>query len=446
MANSTVEHGSGRTDLQESRGRGSKSPEGIHRPVKAAHLVDLAQRSVGRPDALCEMALAETVITRPYVSGTRGFARWSGITNASVREITGPDGKTSKAGFLWTVTRGVSSAIAEERDSMELVYSDTRTEKRSTSCNPSTPSSPEGQEGPAVLDKILKEGEVSRGNALLSARIPERAQKALGRGLEVLAELNDSNWASTASGKTLRMLDPGLDLWSEYEGERPTYVAYKSLGRRAWSLAFLCGLQNVTLAVEDIEAITGLSKRGAQALLKRLAEVPYLVTKTREGRSFVYGIAWFDVVHMSGNEFDPALDRDEVRRHRASKDMVVQKLAAQRGTPAGYLAFRLSTASAKREQYLADNPLPDNCSAEWRELVERGGEEELYAYLKAREETAPADPGGLVEQMQAEAPEDPLTAFVRQQAEARRAEPATKDSVVDQNKLAAMRARITACA
>ncbi|MET9848898.1 hypothetical protein [Streptomyces ossamyceticus] len=433
MTNSTVEHGSGRTDLQES-------PEGIHSPVKAAHLVDLAQRSVGRQDVLCEMAIAWTAITRPYISGTRGFARWSGTTNASVREVAGPNGKTSKAGFLWTATRGVSSAIAEERDSMELTYSDTRTQKRSTPYSP-TPSSPGEDQG--VLDVVEKEGKVERGNALLSARIPERAQKVLDDTLNVLAELNDLN-RTTASGKVLVALDPGLDIWAEYEGEKPSYVAYPSIGRRAWMLAVLCGLRDVVLSMEDIAALTGLSKRGAQALVKRMdsSYLP-LVWKVRQGRSFVYEIKWASCLGGETEDyFEHAVLRDEVRKKRALRDLKVREESARRGTPAGFLAFRLSTASAKRDEYLAANPLPDNCLPEWRELVERGDEIELYEYLKAHEEAAPASPAALEELAKTEAPEDPLTAFVRQQAEARRAQPATKDSGIDMTKLAAMRQRI----
>ncbi|WP_149515097.1 hypothetical protein [Streptomyces apricus] len=427
---------SGRIDLQESRGD-SKPDKGVFNPVESKHLVDLARRSVGRSEVLEEMALAATVIVHPYVSGTRGLARWSGISDKTLRTIVGPNGKTSEAGFLWTVTRGTSSPIAEERDSMELVYSDSRNDYRSTPSYPSPSSSPEGQE---VLDKkILKEGKVSMGNAVVGARIPARAQRVLDKTLEVLAGLNDSNWAVTASGQTLRMLDPGLDIWAEYEGEKPAYVAYEPLGRRAWSLAFLCGLEDVTLAMEDIEALTGLSKRGAQALVKRLMGWPLLVNKVRQGRSFVYEITWANTLSMGGHEFMAVEDRDNVRRERARKDAEVQRTSARRGTPAGYLAWRLSTANKRRDEYLAENPLPDNCIPEWRVLVEEGDEMKLHEWLLAREEAAPKDPGGLVEHMESE---DPLTAFVRQQAEARRAQPASKDAEVVQEKLAAMRARI----
>jgi hypothetical protein len=383
------------------------------------------------------MVLAWTTITRPYVSGTRGFARWSGNTTRSVREVTGPDGQTSKSGFLWTATRGTASALADERDSMELTYSDSRTQGRSTSYNLSLPR--RGQEEALALEALALKNS-SSGNAPLSARIPERAQRVLDEGLKVLDKLNDMN-GTTASGKILTMLDPGLDVWAEIEGEKPAYVAYEPLGRRAWSLAVFCGIQNVVLAVEDIESITGLSKRGVQVSLKRMTEAnPLLVRKVRQGRSFLYEIAWFDVLHPAGEYFEQAVARDEIRRKRAAKDAVVQETSARRGTGPGYLAFLHSSANAKREQYLADNPLPDNCLPEWRELVERGDETELYEYLRAREEAAPSSPEGLDALMATEAPESPLSAFVRKQAEARKTQPATKDS--DLTKLTAMRQRI----
>ncbi|MER6748080.1 hypothetical protein ACFW6C_09115 [Streptomyces fungicidicus] len=258
----------------------------------------------------------------------------------------------------------------------------------------------------------------------------------LDEGLKVLASLGDMN-LMTASGKVLRMLDPGLDIWSEVEGEKPAYVATEPLGRRAWSLALFCGLQNVVLAVEDIESLTGLSKRGVQVFLKRLMEAdPLLVRKVRQGRSFLYEINWFDVLHPAGDYFEQAVARDEIRRKRAAKDHAVQATSARRGTGPGYLAFLHSSSNAKREQYLADHPLPDNASEEFKALVAEGDEMALWEYFKAQEAEAgpvPSTPETLVAPSKGIAKEGTVGSPLQ-------AQPAQVDPEV----LAAMKARICA--
>jgi hypothetical protein len=350
---------------------------------------------VGRPEVLIEEALTWTVISRPYISATRGLARWTGTTDKVVREITGPTGGSSASGFLWTRTRGVSSAISEERESMSVGYSDSRTQNRSTPFKElqSLPSG--GQEALALVEK--KVGEMIKSNAVLSARISERAQKVLVEGMKVLASATEIR-TTTPEGRILAALDPGLDVWAEYEGEKPSYVAYPSIGRRAWSLAVMCGLRDVVLSMEDIAALTGLSKRGAQALVKRMGSsyLP-LVWKIREGRSVLYAIKWHSCLNADGDDFDHAVLRDEIRKKRASKDMTVQQTSARRGTGPGYLAFLHSMANAKREQYLADRPLPVNASEEFKALVAEGDEMKLWEYFKTQEEgvSVPASPAAL---------------------------------------------------
>lgn len=126
--NSSGRDVSGRTDLPTSQ-----------ESVNAAHLVEIATRSVGRSEVSVELALAWTVTTRPYVSGTRGLARWAGLTSRSVRETVAQDRQVSQHGFIWTRTRGASSPTAEEREQMEIRYrSNTRTQGRSTSPNLNT--------------------------------------------------------------------------------------------------------------------------------------------------------------------------------------------------------------------------------------------------------------------------------------------------------------------
>ncbi|MFD4523283.1 hypothetical protein ACFWP7_04975 [Streptomyces sp. NPDC058470] len=169
----------------------------------------------------------------------------------------------------------------------------------------------------------------------------------------------------TSPGQALVMLDPSLDLWSEHEGDVTTAVP--SLGRRAWSLAAMCGLEDVVLSVDDVEALTGLTKRGAQALLKRMAEANcLLVQKVRQGRSFVYEIYWGSCFRKDGEWFDNCYDRHLIRNARAARDQEIQAASARRGTPAGFLAYRLSTANPKREAYLEANPLPADADGVWR--------------------------------------------------------------------------------
>ncbi|PAN00525.1 hypothetical protein CJI59_16705 [Streptomyces sp. Alain-F2R5] len=206
----------------------------------------------------------------------------------------------------------------------------------------------------------------------------------------------------TEPGQILTMLDPSLDVWAEVEDGNAVKTAVIPLGRRAWSLAVLCGLEDVVLSVSDIEELTGLSKRGVQALLKRMAEAdPVLVRKVRKGRSFEYAINWASRFRRSGDYWDNCLDRDLIRKARAAKDRKVQETLARRGTPAGFLAYRLSTASPKRDEYLAANPLPGDAGEAWRALVEAGDELELYAYLRAQEAEAgsvPSTPEVLVKE------------------------------------------------
>ncbi|MGV9698963.1 hypothetical protein ACWDTR_24795 [Streptomyces sp. NPDC003470] len=353
-------------------------------------------RSVGRPEVLVETALAWTAITRPYVSGTRGFARWTGTTDKVVREISGPTGGLSASKYLWTTTRGVASAVADERDSMELRYSDTRTQNRSTSLKDSKPSGPGALalEEKEVLEKI-------KSNAVLSARIGQRAQEVLVKGMKTLVTLTELT-TLTEPGQVLTMLDPGLDVWAEVEDGNAVKTAVIPLGRRAWSLAVLCGLEDVVLSVSDVEEMTGLSKRGVQTLLARMAKAdPVLVRKVRKGRSFEYAINWASRFRRSGDHWDDCFDRDLIRKARAAKDKAVQETSARRGTPAGFLAYRLSMASPKRDEYLEANLLPADADEAWKALVEAGDEMALYEHLRAQEAEAgpvPSTPAVLVEE------------------------------------------------
>jgi hypothetical protein len=348
----------------------------------------------------------------------------------AVRETVAQDGQVSSHGFIWTKTRGTSSATVEEREDMEIRFqSNTRTGHRST-CSKYF-SSPLGQEGLEALGDLgLKEGrkELLGGNAVTSARIGERAQEALAKGLDTLSKLTELS-RTTGYGQILGMLDPGIDLWAEIHGETPKNVAVEPLGRRAWHLALLCGLEDVTLSVSDVEELLGLSKRGAQDLLARMAKAnPLLVWKVRQGRSFVYEVKWAQCYRHDGDWYVDACDRDEIRRARAAKDRVIQETSARRGTPAGYLAYRLSTANPKRAEYLEANPLPADADGAWRALVEAGDELAMYEHLRAQEAEAgpvPSTPEALA---------TPTSGVAKTQ-------PARE---VDPEELAAMRARICA--
>lgn len=128
-ANSSGQDASGHVDLDA---------------VNSANLVEMATRSVGRSEVSIELALSWTTETRPYVSATRGLGRWAGMHDQAVREAVAQDGQVSQYGFIWTRTRGRSSATVEEREDMEIRFrSNTRTGHRSTS--PKNLSTPLGQ-------------------------------------------------------------------------------------------------------------------------------------------------------------------------------------------------------------------------------------------------------------------------------------------------------------
>ncbi|MEU8556007.1 hypothetical protein AB0C80_18725 [Streptomyces anthocyanicus] len=415
-SNSSGRDVSGRTDLQGSQER-----------IEPAHLVEIAQRMACESQALTEAVMSWQLVTRPYLDGSRGIARWSGLSDKTVRETAGPEGGLSPFKLLWTRTRGHASATVEEREEMQLrFHSNTRTHYRSTS--------PKNLQTPGTLGGALALGEgekkILEGNAVVSARIGQRAQEVLVNSMKTLATLTELT-TLTEPGQVLAMLDPGLDVWSEVEEDNAVKSAVIPLGRRAWSLAVLCGLEDVVLSVSDIEELTGLSKRGVQALLARMVKAdPVLVQKVRKGRSFEYAINWASRFRKSGDHWDDCFDRDLIRKARAAKDRVVQETSARRGTPAGYIAYRLSTASPKRDEYLTANPLPADADEAWRALVEAGDELALYEHLRAQEAEAgavPSTPKALVE------------AKRRSEGPPLRAQPAQVDPEV----LAAMRARIS---
>ncbi|AMW13335.1 hypothetical protein A4E84_29865 [Streptomyces qaidamensis] len=364
--------------------------------MNSAHLVEIAQRMARESQALTEAVISWQLVTRPYLDGSRGIARWSNLSDKTVREVAGPTGGLSEFKFLWTRTRGHSSATVDEREEMQLrFHSNTRTDYRSTS--------PKNLQAPGPLGGALALGEgeekILEGNAVVSARISERGQEALANGLKTLARL-DTMKGMGEGARILRALDASLDVWSETQGQDAPDFA---LGRQGWKLAVLCGLRDVTLSVADIQDLTGLSKRGAQALVARMTKaLPGLVQKIRQGRSFVYEIAWAQVFDEAlGERYDERVARHDIRNRRAAQDKAVQETSARRGTGPGYIAYLHSTANAKREQYLADRPLPESASEEFKALVAEGNEMALFEYFKAQEVEAgpvPDSPAVLVEE------------------------------------------------
>ncbi|MEU5448684.1 hypothetical protein [Streptomyces californicus] len=358
--------------------------------MNPAHLVEMAARSVGHSEALMELALAWTVTTRPYISGTRGLARWSGMGDQAVRQTVGAEGEVSDFKLVWTRTRGVSSPTAEERDSMEIRFrSNTGGRHRSTSPkNLSSPLSPLG-------DLALKEGrkELLEGNAVTTAAISDRAREVLGRGLETLSTLDTLN-GTKQTAHILRALDPSLDVWAEVHGEGPGFA----LGRRAWHLAVLSGLEDVVLSSQDIAELLGVAQKTVRDLLARMTKVNcLLVHKVRQGRSFVYEIRWASVVRPDGGYWDDRFTRHQVRDQRAERDREVQATSARRGTPEGAIAWKAANPRT-RQTFLDD--LPEATAQEWRGLVERGDELEIHAYLVEQTKEAgpvPSTPKALVE-------------------------------------------------
>ncbi|MBZ6258906.1 hypothetical protein KVH22_25655 [Streptomyces olivaceus] len=217
---------------------------------------------------------------------------------------------------------------------------------------------------------------------MTTAAISERAQEALARGMKTLSGL-DTMKGLEAKADILRALDPSLDVWAEVHGDSPDFA----LGRRAWHLAVLSGLEDVVLSSQDIAELLGVAQKTVRDFLARMATVNcLLVQKVRQGRSFVYEIRWAKVFRQDGEYWDDRVSRHKVRDSRAERDRKVQEASARRGTPAGYLAYRLSTASPKRDEYLEVNPLLADADKAWRALVEAGDEMALYE--------PPAGPGG----------------------------------------------------
>ncbi|MGW0136263.1 hypothetical protein [Streptomyces sp. NPDC003299] len=353
-------------------------------------------RSVGRSEVLLELALAWTVTTRSYVSGTRGLARWAGMGDQAVRQTVAQDGQVSQYGFIWTKTRGTSSAFVEEREDMEIRYrSNSGGRHRSTSPKALQAPMGDGPLGALALEEGMKK--ILEGNAVTTAAISESTQEVLVRGMETLSGL-DTMKGMTVKADILRALDPSLDVWAEVHGDGPDFA----LGRRAWHLAVLCGLEDVTLSSRDIAELLGVAQKTVRDLLARMAKVNcLLVQKVRQGRSFAYEIRWAQVFRPDGEYWDDRVSSHQVRDSRAERDRKVQEVSARRGTPAGYLAYRLSTASPKRDEYLADNPLPADADGAWRALVEVGDELALYEHLRAQEAEAgpvPSTPEALVEE------------------------------------------------
>ncbi|MGW0854154.1 hypothetical protein [Streptomyces sp. NPDC002690] len=383
--NSSGRDVTGRTDLPAA-------PE----PVNAAHLVEIATRSVGHAESLVEQVMAWQIVSRPYLDGTRGLARWCGLSDKTVRDSAGPERSLSEHGFIWTRSRGTSSPTVEEREEMHLrFHSNCGGDYRSTS--PKTLQGPEASEALALL--ALERGKrILEGNAVVTAAISERAREVLAEGVRTLSRL-DSMTGMSREARTLRALDASLDVWSEAQGpDAPEFA----LGRQAWKLAVLTGLRDVTLSSGDIAGLLGLAPKSARDLLARMAgAIPGLVQKTRQGRSFVYEIAWDQVFDEAlGDRYDERVTRHDVRNRRAAQDRAIQETSARRGTPAGYLAYRISAASPRRDEYLAANPLPADADGVWKALVAAGDEMELYEHLRAQEAEAgpvPATPAVLVE-------------------------------------------------
>ncbi|KUN52217.1 hypothetical protein AQJ43_23615 [Streptomyces avermitilis] len=407
--------------------------------MNSLHLVEMAARSVGRSETLIEHLLSWQIETRPFLSGTRGLARWTNLSDKTVRATVGPEGGLSEFKFLWTRTRGSSSALAEERDSMEVRFrSNSGGDYRSTS--PKDLQAPGGPLAGGLGDLDKKQGKEGAwwGNAVVTAAISERAQEVLANGLKTLSEL-DTMKGMEQKARTLRALDASLDVWSEVQGpDAPEFA----LGRQAWKLAVLCGLRDVTLSTDDIAGLLGLAPKSVRDLLARMTKaIPGLVRKVRQGRSFVYEIAWAQVFDEAmGDMYDERVSRHDIRNRRAAQDKALQATAARRGTGAGYLAYRLSMANPKRAEYLERNPLPEGADGAWRALVEAGDELALYEHLRAQEAEAgpvPSTPAVLVEEAKEVTSLNPLLGQPAQES-------LEAPQRIDPEVLAAMRARICA--
>ncbi|MFD8472022.1 hypothetical protein ACFV2E_08195 [Streptomyces globisporus] len=369
-----------RVDLQESSESDSSS-----RAVSGAHLNEIRQRLLVEPKSLPEAYVSWALEVHSFLSGTRGIARWTQSHKETVQEMAAKEGGVSKRGFLYTARRGSSSVSEDEREDMVLRFNSLTgrswsplgaTGYRSFAAQYlSKFSIPSG----AWTWRILEEGKIQRGNGRETTGIGEGLGESLALAHEEFEKL--TSWGSpwSSSWTLLTILDTANDLWAE-----------ENLGKHAWRLAILFGAQNIAVTQADLMALTGLADRPVRRLLGRWKANPLgLVMEEKVGRSKYYVLAFHSVLHPDGSMYSGHLG-DKTRLYAAmGRDQKERATAARRGTPEGAIAWKAANPRT-RQTFLDD--LPEATAQEWRELVERGDELEIHAYLVEQAKEAGAVP------------------------------------------------------
>ncbi|MEU5030197.1 hypothetical protein [Streptomyces milbemycinicus] len=372
---------SGRTDLQE-----------FSEKVSGRHLNEIRERLLLEPKARREATIAWSIKIHPFLSATRGIARWTNQHKETVQQIAGPTGGLSDFKFLYTATRGHSSVIEEEREGMELRFNSLA--GRSWS--------PLGADGyrqgsaqylsevpipstPWTL-KILEDGKIQKGNGRILAGIGDMLVEDLILASEEIKKLEDWGTPGSWSHNLLTLLDPANDSWTD-----------EKLGSYAWHLAVLFAGQDILVTSKDLQHLLGIKERMVRYLVAQWEKQSFVVTE-KVGRTKVYTLLFHSVLHPDGSMYDGHLG-DKTKLYAAmGRDQQERATAARRGTPEGAIAWKAANPRT-RQAFL--ETLPEDADAVWRELVERGDEMEMYEHLMAQVKevgSVPSTPEVLVDE------------------------------------------------
>ncbi|MGA5467820.1 hypothetical protein ACPCUK_03140 [Streptomyces arboris] len=415
--NSSGRDAPGRMGPRESPERDSSS-----RAVSGAHLNEIRERLLLEPRARREATIAWALEVHTFLSATRGIARWTDMHKETVQNIAGPTGGLSEHRFLYTATRGRSSVHEDEREDMALRFNSLAgrswsplgaTGYRQRSAQylsevpiPSTP----------WTKRVWEEGKIQRGNGRIVAGIGEGLISDLVMASEEIGKLTEWGIPGSWSYNILTILDPAGDCWTE-----------ERFGKAGWHLAVLLGVQDVLVTSKDLQYLLGLKERMVRNLLAEWEERSLVVVE-KVGRTKVFTLLLRSVLHPEGSMYDGHLGNKTKLYASMGRDQEERATAARRGTSEGAIAWKAANPRT-RQTFLDD--LPEATAQEWRELVERGDELEIHAYLV--EQTKEAGP----------VPSTPK-ALVEKTVERRPAQESLEAAVVSQEKLAAMRKRIVA--
>ncbi|MFI0939168.1 hypothetical protein [Streptomyces sp. NPDC021020] len=356
--------------------------------INGAHLNEIRQRLLLEPAALNEARVAWATEIHPFLTGARGIARWTHQHKETVQELAGPDGGLSRHKFLYTATRGRSSVIEEEREDMNLRFNSLA--GRSWSWSPdryrsfaaqslskiSIPSSP-------LVRKIMEEGKAQRGNGRETTGVGEDLAEALILAEEEFERVKEWGTSGSWSRNLMTALDPAADTWAED-------ASVEGLGKHAWRLAVLFGVQDIIITQRDLMALTGLAERPVRRLLERWKASPQSwIFELKVGRAKVYVLAFFQLLDPSGMLNCGHWTRKDKLYAAQARDAKERATAARRGTPEGAIAWK-ACGPRTRQAFLDE--LPQDADPRWRELVEAGDERACHTYLVEQAQDAGSVP------------------------------------------------------